>query len=65
MALVQLSAVADVVTRKHEAVSRTAAQLAAASLSGISAHAGVSASPSYGIGYGKSASFEGASSVTW
>lgn len=41
MALVQLSAVADVVTRKHEAVSRTAAQLAAASLSGISAHAGL------------------------
>lgn len=64
-ALAQMSAIADVVTRKYEAVSRTAAQLAAASLSGISVQAGVSASSSYGIGYNKSASFEGASTVTW
>lgn len=65
MALVQLSAVADVVTRKHEAVARTAAQLAAASLSGIGVSATISGSSSNSTQWNKSAGFEGAGTVSW
>lgn len=64
-ALGQMQGVAQLTVARHEAVARTAAQLAAASLSGIGVSATISGSSSNSTQWNKSAGFEGAGTVSW
>lgn len=64
-ALSQMQSIAQLTVARHEAVARTAAQLAAASLSGIGVSATISGSSSNSTQWNKSAGFEGAGTVSW
>ena len=64
-ALSQMQSIAQLTVARHEAVARTAAQLAAASLSGIGVSATISGSSSDSTQWNKSAGFEGAGTVSW